>query len=116
MARGGERQGRPGQAYSNRTDLNQPVRTGPSQEYGERAALERQQQAMPLPQRRSVPPINRPTERPNEPVTAGLPVGPGPGPRMDTAVDPLDKLKAIYRAHPVEGIRRIIEYVERGGR
>ena len=26
------------------------------------------------------PPVVRPTERPNEPVQAGLPMGPGPGP------------------------------------
>lgn len=24
--------------------------------------------------------FNRPTERPNEPITAGMPTGPGPGP------------------------------------
>lgn len=30
--------------------------------------------------------LNRPTERPNEPVTAGLPVGPGPGPQSLTGV------------------------------
>ena len=30
--------------------------------------------------------LNRPTERPNEPVTAGLPVGPGPGPESLTGV------------------------------
>lgn len=30
--------------------------------------------------------LMRPTERPNEPVTAGLPVGPGPGPESLTGV------------------------------
>lgn len=28
----------------------------------------------------SLPPLNRPTDRPGEPVTAGSPSGPGPGP------------------------------------
>lgn len=101
MPRGGAREGKPGKAYGNRSDMNAaklPVMTGPSQGYGQRAALERQQQAVPLPAARPVAtpagpqaaapavpvmppaPLDRPTERPDEPITAGLPSGAGPGP------------------------------------
>lgn len=59
----------------------QPVRTGPSQQYGQSAELERAQEAVPLP---DLEPgqldFQRPTERPDEPITAGLPFGAGPGP------------------------------------
>lgn len=42
--------------------------------------------AMPL---SSVVPLNAPTQRPDEPVTAGAPVGPGPGPEvMGPAMSP----------------------------
>lgn len=99
--RGGARQGTPGKAYSNRTDLNgtQPVQAGPSQGYGQRAALERMQQAVPLPQARPAatpaapqaapptppptpPDFFAPTARPDQPVTAGLSTGEGPGPEI----------------------------------
>ena len=38
------------------------------------------------PQPGSHGPIDRPTERPNEPVTHGLPVGPGGGPEALTGI------------------------------
>jgi hypothetical protein len=37
-------------------------------------------------------PISRPTERPGEPVTAGLPTGPGPGPEAIQPLRPPDPL------------------------
>lgn len=81
MARGGKRKGRPGAGYGNRTDLvAQPVKTGPSEQYGQRAAQERAQQAIPLPQQAPPPmptDLFAPTQRPDEPVTAGLPEMPG---------------------------------------
>jgi hypothetical protein len=104
MPRGGVRNGTPGTAYANRTDLQSvkplPVRTGPSAVYGDSANLARAQQAVPMapppsgvpqsggggPSGGSVPAgpppvdLHAPSDRPNEPVTAGLPVGPGPGP------------------------------------
>lgn len=102
MARGGKRKGRPGAGYGNRTDLvAQPVKTGPSEQYGQRAAQERAQQAIPLPQRQMASPsmvqpaampapidLFAPTQRPNEPVTSGLPVGPGPGPDPMSMIQP----------------------------
>lgn len=97
--RGGARAGTPGKAYPNRTDLNvirQPVRTAPSKEYGSRVAQERAQQAMPVatpvaPAPGPTPnpgvrvplppptPLSAPSERPDEPVTAGIDMGAGPG-------------------------------------
>ena len=99
--RGGPRQGQPGAAYTNRQDLNEkprlPVAAAAGQEYGARKAQEDAQRAMPMaaapppptpgaagpppgPAPGSFGPLTRPTERPNEPMTAGVPMGPGPGP------------------------------------
>lgn len=104
--RGGRRTGLPGGQYSNRTDLQNGARpvvpTG--QAYGEA----KQQQAVvdAIPQRPStgaaptgprapaaplpgsLGAVDRPTERPNEPLTAGAPFGPGPGAGHLGLVDP----------------------------
>lgn len=110
---GGSRVGTPGQAYGNRTDLNQghslPVKVAPHQTYGAVTAQTQAQRAIPmaapplslpagpanlpspgapgpsLPGAPAVTPgafgdIHRRTERPTEPVTAGSPLGAGPGP------------------------------------
>jgi len=101
--KGGARQGTPGTAYGNRTDLNMPISTVPNQEYGKATQQREAQQAVPMasspvasapqqsgPQQAAQMPIGRPlpapgsmpyispTNRPDEPVTAGLPFGPGP--------------------------------------
>jgi hypothetical protein len=104
VPRGGKRQGTPGTAYSNRTDLQGvqlPPTAGPSGQYGQRAAQVAAQQAVPMgsgPQMPAAPPapaapeepysmpqltrLDAPTERPHEPVTHGLSVGPGGGPEV----------------------------------
>ena len=50
--RGGSREGQPGTAYANRTDLNmrgpQPVTTVPGQAYGEATMQKQAQQAVPM--------------------------------------------------------------------
>jgi hypothetical protein len=91
--------GSSGGAYSNRTDLAQPARIPTGMPYGQAQELEQAQQQMPLPQAGPMDgfnqalgaaaahdfapvPLNAPTARPSEPVTAGLPVGPGPGPEV----------------------------------
>lgn len=100
MPRGGRRAGAPGKAYGNRSDLNTnraPVRIG-GQAYGMQAEQVRAQQAVPVgptptvgvpspapaptgtPAPTALIPLDAPTMRPNEPVTAGSPSGPGPGP------------------------------------
>lgn len=99
--RGGKRAGTRGQSYPNRTDLRSslPLNAPTGLPYGDRQQLISAQRAVPMgpaptpaaapaaPQAASPPgpppgaqDFLRPTERPNEPVTAGLPMGPGPGP------------------------------------
>jgi hypothetical protein len=101
MPRGGRRTGAPGAAYSNRTDLNQnrtlPIQAAPGQPYGQAGAQIAAQRALPLasapapapvaPSAPAAPPVmpgsltplTAPTTRPNEPLTAGIDSGPGPG-------------------------------------
>lgn len=57
-----------------------------------------------------------PSGRPDEPITAGLPIGAGPGPEaLGMAPTPLDELRAIYQRFPTEELRELIEEAERGG-
>src|SRR5690242_6908610 len=80
VGRGGPRQGTPGQAYPNRSDLNGPG----GLPYGQNQQLQQSAQAMAQAGQVAAPPLpfNRPTERPDEPVTHGLPSGPGGGPEV----------------------------------
>lgn len=67
--------------YSQRTD-RQPIRTPTGLPYGQAQALTQMQQAAPLPAAPNLPPatpIHAPSERPSEPITAGVDRGPGPG-------------------------------------
>jgi len=99
----------------NTQDNTQAVRRMPSVGYGEQQALVEQQQAAPLPkagvpqaQARPTRPkidltkINAfgPTERPNEPVTSGLPFGPGYTPQQDIQDDPDMILRVLYNVYP----------------
>ncbi len=91
MPRGGPRSGRPGVAYSNRTDLNPAPRTAQTgQPYGQAGAQLAAQAAVPMSAPPSPPPIplSAPTQRPNEPVQSGLSLGPGPGPESIPAIAP----------------------------
>lgn len=128
MARGGRRAGKPGTRYPNRTDLQGaqlPPNAPRGLPYGDRQKLVAAQQAVPMgtPGVASSPgqgqgsppspgpapgslPFTGPTQRPLEPVTQGLPIGPGAGPEaltmnqpnpsdpMYTAVAALDSLGA----------------------
>jgi hypothetical protein len=135
MPRGGRRKGTPGKAYGNRTDLNQPQAPGTpvfkGQPYG---AATQQQQAMaaapPAPPGQppvsgvptaggppGVPPgglgeFTRPTERPNEPITHGLPTGPGAGPEaigLDPRNDAVSlQLRALYQRFPLPEIAELL--------
>ncbi len=89
-------------------------------EQGTAAANERALAALPLGQSQPMAPgargpLTRPTERPDEPVTAGLSTGAGPGPAFASSLTDLDRVKAIHRAHPSEGLRRMIEHLQRIG-
>lgn len=87
-----EQPGGPGQ-FARRTD-RQPVRQVTDAAYGEQKTFREQQQAAPMVNTNQpaspaavavdpaagVTPFGAPSERPDEPVTAGSPLGPGPGP------------------------------------
>lgn len=132
--RGGARSGTPGKSYGNRTDLNtatQPVRVAPSQQYGQGVQQEAAQQAMPLPNNTGMPaaapapqappvapavpgelgPLDRPTSRPGEHVSTGLPMGGGAGPEamMSGPSDDVGlRLRALYQAFPNQDLRDLI--------
>lgn len=54
-------------------------------------------------------PLTAPTGRPGEPITTGLPFGPGAGPQPSPdGPDPLEMLWAIYTAHPTPEMARLL--------
>ena len=71
------------QPGANRTDIvADPTKTPgqlPADAHGEQAAREAAASAMPAAPRQTPGPLIRKSRRPNEPVTAGLPVGLGSG-------------------------------------
>jgi len=107
--RGGAREMAQGESSANRTDLNQhqPVIAAPNQPYGVKAQQQAAQRAVPLPQEtqntsvetpsasapsatmpQQVGPapgsllFDHPSTRPAEPITHGMPFGPGGGPEV----------------------------------
>ena len=106
----------------NTQDNTQAVRRIPGMEYGEQKALVEQQQAAPLPKagvpqaqpqrpRRPMPQMDvfAQTQRPSEPVTSGLPFGPGVGPAQEpVAQDPDMLLRAIYSVYPDPLLLRLL--------
>ena len=126
--------------YPNRTDLNNPakklaVTTVPGQTYGEAGVQRRAQQAVPMgapqppqtqqQQRQPLPvtPLTAPTERPDEPITAGNPLGAGPGMEslpqpmpMGTAPgsrqDLINQVRYIYSKTPNTALLQLILELE----
>lgn len=97
MPRGGPRKGTPGKAYSNRTDMAQnyaPDTQNTAATAGQPAAVP--QQMGPSPD--DSPMMSDPTARPDEPVTAGLDMGPGPGREALTGFDPRTQETAVIAA------------------
>jgi len=83
----------------------QAIATGPSVVQGDKVAQQRAQKAMPLPRAPGLPAPSGPSPfspRPNEPVQAGLPLGPGSGASPLMGIDPADvtlsKLQAVASA------------------
>lgn len=130
---GGARQGKPGTAYGQRTDMNQPITVASGQTYGSRREQVDAQKAIPLPAPAPPPappaqgtatagpltPLNAPTTRPQEPLTAGLPMGAGPGPEalgIPRDGELVDFLRGAYGAYPTEELRGMIEQLEHQGR
>jgi len=88
----------------------QPLRRLPDADYGQNKEFVAQQQAAPLPVANNQvesPNIFAPTERPGEPVTTGLPIGEGVGPRaLPDNTDVI--LQAMYQINPSSNILEII--------
>jgi len=105
----------------NTQDNTQAVRRIPGMPYGEQQALTQQQKAAPLPKDttpQAQPAMRRPmpqmdifaqTQRPSEPVTAGLPFGPGVGPAepLQTSDD------IIYEMYRITGDANLLNLIEK---
>jgi hypothetical protein len=118
----------------NRSDLRNPAQkiakaAAKGQTYGEASEQMRAQQAVPMgsaptdtPPRvtpGSLGAFNRPTERPNEPVTAGASFGPGRtpttafAPPIEDAV--VTELRALYSAYPSDELADMLDsYIREG--
>lgn len=98
MPRGGSRQGTPGKGYANRTDLQSKpdmgqntAATGGGIPVGGPSSTTNETRQAPPPAVSSpedTPNMSDPTNRPDEPVTAGLKYGPGPGMEAMAGFDP----------------------------
>lgn len=115
--------------YPNRTDLQNaakklPVTAAPGQTYGEAGAQRAAQKAVPMgaPQI-SVTPLDAPSQRPNEPVTAGNPLGAGPGAEALPQIIPtnsqpgsrqdlIDQVRYAYSLSPNPAILQLIAELE----
>jgi hypothetical protein len=127
-------------AYSNRTDLNNAmnkkvaVQTATGQTYGKASEQRRAQQAMPIgaspsdvaPSQGVAPgslgAFNRPTERPAEPITAGVNFGDGPNAIQAGVNQPirtedpvLDRLKTIFEQFPNDELADLLDSYIRDG-
>lgn len=67
----------------------------------------------------NVPTLDDPSAYPDQPITAGLPTGPGPGPEAlnmaNFGAPELAELKAMFMKYPNEDLRAVIDYAERTG-
>ena len=109
-----------------------PVTTATNQQYGMRAAQRASQKAVPMSKSPtgepskivrikpgSLTPLSAPTDRPNEPITAGANFGPGPNalqaniPTGPSGDDTLDELRAIFALYPNTDLALLIDYYER---
>ena len=109
----------------NTQDNTQAVRRIPGMEYGEQKALVEQQQAAPLPKagvpqaqpQRPIRPMPQmdvfaQTQRPSEPVTAGLPFGPGINPQPQQQVLKAEEVRDfIYNSWLETGDDSLLEYI-----
>jgi hypothetical protein len=92
---------------SRRTDGRQPTQDLPNAKYGENAAFRQAQMAAPMngdigsggmaagaapapgPDLSQIVPLDAPTQRPDQPITAGMSGGPGAGPAVPNRPSPL---------------------------
>ena len=121
-------------AYGQRTDLNKmPATAVPGQTYGEAGAQKSAQRAVPMgasaqPAPPSATPgqygpFDRPTERPQEPVTTGNPMGAGAGPEVLPAPLPaylqpgsredlISQVRYIYSKNPNSAVFQLLLELE----
>lgn len=116
--RGGPRQGTPGKGYSNRTDMiSNYDQAAASPAAGGIEAPPVQGPPPITPD--DIPGIDAPTERPDEPITAGLPIGPGPGPQRDNRATETQALQRylpllelyIDRPDTPDSVRSLFRYI-----
>lgn len=135
MPSGGPRAPTPNTTYSNRSDLAEQPASAPSGlEYGTRQRLLDAQRAQPMAGRATspgarggvplashlapgeVPSLDDPSAYPDEPVTAGLVAGAGPGPESLTTggfgPESLSLLRMVYARFQDPDIARLIEQTE----
>jgi hypothetical protein len=88
MPRGGKRQGTPGKAYANRTDMTSDyANEGSAAAGGMTAPTSAAPMQLPT-YPDQTPNLSDPTSRPDEPVTDGILSGEGRGPEAMTGLDP----------------------------
>lgn len=106
-------------AARNFNDNTQAVRRIPGVEYGEQKELTEQQQAAPLPkdsmpqaQPRPMPNVDvfGATQRPTEPVTAGLDFGPGVGPVQPPQQNVNDLLYQMYAMTGDTALLQLVDF------
>jgi hypothetical protein len=117
--------------YPNRSDLRGgkvAKQTATGQTYGQATQQMEAQKAVPMASAPTDKPVitpgslgdfTRPTERPDEPVTAGASFGPGPTPRTQFAPmtndNVLIELRALYEAYPSDELADMLDsYVREG--
>lgn len=124
-------------AYANRTDLNNAMKkvartAAPGQTYGEATKQIEAQKAMPMgaspadtrpaPTPGGLGAFGRPTDRPDEPITAGVNFGDGMNaiqagvnvpPRVEDPV--LERLRVIYSSFPNDELADLIDSYTRDG-
>ena len=109
-------------AGRNYSDNTQAVRRIPGVEYGEQKELTQQQQQAPLPKdgtpkaqdapRRAMPNVDvfGATQRPTEPVTAGLDIGPGVGPAIPQQQNVSDLLYQMYALTGDTALLQLVDF------
>ncbi len=105
----------PGKA--NRTDLLDSSRLPGEAPAGSQGQVARRAEvAQGMPRAPRTPVLGQKTSRPNEPVTAGLPIGAGPGPSGMAAMSPdaasLLRLKAAAQRRQSPQLLRLIARIE----
>jgi hypothetical protein len=58
------------------------------------------------------PSLFRDSERPGEPITAGLAIGEGPGPGMDFQLTTRDLIEAAFRKFPNEDMAQLLRSLD----